>query len=150
MFAMLRRRLDWIGIRMGALLNHFRRTQLICPWYTAKITRATPERIEIFIKYVRKKPPLTEHINRVGGHDILGKLVVDAVTVDDEGAPVRLHDGRYIRCSYPSTLGADHRPGCDVLQRFVAHHPPDLCTWIRRCCGARQRHRIPDTCLRRT
>lgn len=81
------------------------------------------------------------------GHDILGKLVVDSVAVDDQGASVRLHNRCDVGRRYPASLGAHHGPGGDVLQRLVAHHPPDLCPRIRRSGGASEGHRVPDTCL---
>lgn len=91
---------------------------------------------------------LTQDINRVRGHDVLGQLVVDAVAVDDQRAAVGLHDGRDVGRGDPTSLGTHHGPRSDVLQRLVAHHPPDLGPGIGRCGGACQRHWVPDTCLR--
>lgn len=81
------------------------------------------------------------------GHDILGQLVVDSVAVDDQGPSVGLHNGGYVRSGDPTSLGAHHGARGDVLQRLVAHHPPDLSTRIRGSGGASQGHRVPNTCL---
>lgn len=93
---------------------------------------------------------LTEHIDRVRGHDVLRQLIVDAVAIDDQGASVGLHDGRDVGRGDPAALGTDRCPRGDVLERLVAHYPPDLGARIRGGRGARQGDWVPDTCFGRT
>lgn len=81
----------------------------------------------------------------MGGYDILGQLVVDSVAVHDKGTPIGFHNGRYIGCGYPSSLGAYYASGGDIFISLVADHPPDFSTRVGWSCGARQGNWIANT-----